>query len=357
MNDFEIVPHTGGKLKILPSSINFHHQSDHAASMFQLSFSIVDYSLRYLPLGGLGSNNVPNGSVPIYMFSDSEGYFGRTCPNCNSYFRTDSGGEEYYCPYCSHFDNTLAFNTINQQTYIQAYIQTVVAAIVNKTEVEIDLDEIIATLPNNSSPFVYAEERQQRHNQCKVCKVRYDIIGEFGCCPNCGKLNTFEVFNEKLGYLLKRLNNATNLVTDRELQNIEYADILKNCVSDFEAMAKDIRDELIRIPATPERKEEIKRINFQRIFEANENLRAWFAIDFLKPIPEEDKHFINYCFHRRHILTHNSGVVDDKYIRNTNDQSVRLNQKIKIENDEASRLIHLSRTVAKKLFDGFESIS
>ncbi|CAM4247911.1 hypothetical protein PAAL109150_17390 [Paenibacillus alkaliterrae] len=44
------------------------------------------------------------------------------------------GDEEYYCPYCSHFDNTLGFNTVNQQTYIQAYLQTVVAEIINKTD-------------------------------------------------------------------------------------------------------------------------------------------------------------------------------------------------------------------------------
>jgi len=359
MNEFEIVSHTGGKLRILTSqnSVGFHHQSDNAASMFQLGFSLVDHSLRYVPVGGLGTNNMPNGSVPIYMFSDSEGFFGRACPNCNGYFRTDSGGEEYYCPYCSHLDNTLAFNTANQQAYIQIYIQTIVAAIVNKIDVEIDLDEMIAKLPNNNSPFVYSEERQQRHNQCKECKVMYDIIGEFGCCPNCGKLNAFEVFNEKLAHSLKRLNNASIIETDKELQHTEYAEILKNCVSDFEAMAKDIRDELLRIPATPNRKEELKRINFQRINEANEKLSKWFDIDFLNAVSEIDKLFINICFQRRHILTHNSGVVDEKYIRDTNDQTVRLNQRIKIDKDEACKLIHLTRTIAKRLFDSFESIN
>jgi hypothetical protein len=318
---------------------------------------LIDGSLSYVPFGGIGTNNIPNGAIPIFVFSDIEGYFGRTCPVCNGYFRTDSGGEEYYCPYCSHFDNTFAFTTANQHEYIQVYIQTIFSSLQEKSDIEIDLDDIIANLPNNTSPFVYSEERQQKNNECKSCKTRFDILGEFGCCPNCGKLNTFEVFNDSLNRLLKRLNNPTLLEVEQEIQLNEWADILKNCVSDFEAMAKDIRDELLRLPATPNRKEEIRRVSFQRVFDANENLSKWFDIDFLNGVSDEEKFFINRCFHRRHILTHNSGVVDEKYIKNTNDTSVRLNQKIKVEKDEAIKLISLTRAIAKKLFDGYNSIS
>ncbi|WP_045523082.1 hypothetical protein [Neobacillus niacini] len=358
MKQFEIVPHTGGKLMIVPSQnmIGFENQSDHAAASFQLCFSLVDGSVTYIPFGGLGTNNIPNGGIPIYVFSDNEGYFGRTCPVCNGYFRTDSGGEEYFCPYCSHFDRSLAFSTATQREYIQVYINTVLSALQDKCDTKIDLDGIIANLSNNRSPFVYSEERQQRNNKCKSCKTRYDILGEFGCCPNCGSLNTFEVFNDSLNRLLKRLNNSL-IEVEPETHSYEWVDVLKNCVSEFEAMAKDISKQLVRLPATPSRKEEIRRINFQRISEANDNLSNWFGIDFLKGISNEDRLFISRCFHRRHILTHNAGVVDEKYIKNTEDTTVRLNQKIYVEKDEAIKLISLMRTIAKKLFDGYESIS
>jgi hypothetical protein len=356
MKQFEMVPHTGGKLSIVPSenTIGFQNQSNHATAVFQLGFSLVDGTLTYVPFGGLGTNNMPNGAIPIYVFSDKEGHFGKTCPKCNGYFRTDSAGEEIYCPYCSHFDKTLSFLTATQREYIEIYIKTVITALQEKSDTEINLDCIIANLSNNSSPFVYSEERQQSSYKCKSCKIRYDILGVFGCCPNCGRLNTFEVFNDSLNLLLKRINN---LSLEQEIHSNEWADVLKNCVSDFEAMAKHISKELLRIPATTSRKEAIKRINFQRINEANENLCKWFDIDFLKGISDDDRLFINRCFHRRHILTHNSGVVDEKYIKNTDDTTVRLNQKIHVEKDEAIRLISLTRTIGKKLLDGYESIS
>lgn len=352
MKQFEIVPHTGGKISIIPSenSIVFTNQSNHATALYQLGYSLKDSSLTYIPFGGIGTNNL----IPIYVFSDKEGYFGKNCPECNKYFRTDSGGEDIYCPYCSHYDNTLSFLTVIQQEYIKIYIKTIISALQEKVNIEINLDSIIAELTNNSSPFVYSEERQQNSYKCKSCKTRYDILGEFGCCPSCGKLNTFEVFNDSLNRLLRRITNTSS---EPETDSFEWADVLKNCVSDFEAMAKDISKELLRIPATPSRKEAIKRINFQRINEANENLSKWFDIDFLKGLTNDDRFFLNRCFHMRHILTHNSGVVDEKYIKNTDDTTVRLNQKIYVEKDEVIKLISLTRTIGKKLLDGYESIS
>jgi hypothetical protein len=359
MNQFEIVPHTGGKLRILASKnvIGHENKSDHAVKMYQLCFSLIDGSIRYAPFGGIGTDNVPNGSIPIPVLSDNEGYFGRICPACNEYFRTDAGGEEYYCPYCSHFEHTLAFTTSNQREYIKTYIQTIISALETKSDIEIDLDDIVANLPNNHSPFVYSEERQQKNSSCKSCKTRYDILGEFGCCPNCGQLNTLDVYNDNLNLLLKRINNSSLMEVEEEIQYNEWAEILKNCISDFEAMAKDIRDELFKIPATVDRKAELRSVSFQRIFEANESLSKWFGIDFMKGVSDEDKLFLNRCFQRRHILTHNSGVVDDKYIKNTNDTTVRINQKIRIEKDEAFHLIALMRAIGKKLFDGYSSIS
>jgi hypothetical protein len=268
----------------------------------------------------------------------------------------NSGSEVFFCPYCSHLDTTTEFLTINQSEYIKAYLEKIIYAFHEKIDIEIDLDDIITNLSNNKSPIVYSEQRQQSSYECKVCKTKYDILGEFGCCPGCGKLNTFEVFNQKLNRLLKRLNN-TILENESETHKSECADVLKNCITEFEAMAKDISDELQRIPATPKRKKDIKNLNFQKITEANENLIKWVDIDFLMGVSSEDKIFINRCYHKRHILTHNAGIADEKYIKNTADNNVRLNQKIYVEKDEALKLIYLMRIIAKKLFCGFESIS
>lgn len=357
MHEFEIIPHTGGKLFISPSNneIGFHHRSDHAARIYQLSFSIIDGSVRYIPTGGLGKNNVPNGSVPIYIFSDKEGFFGRVCPSCEKTFRTDAGSEEYHCSYCSHRDHSLAFTTRNQWEYIQAYIQLVVSALQERKDIEIDLDNIIANLTHNKSPLIYTEERLQQLNICKECKTEYDILGAYGFCPYCGEPNIFEVFNDNLKMLIKRAN-ATVAQSEDVYQNL-WDEMLKNCVSEFESMSKAIRDQLVKLPAIPQRRKDIEGLNFQRIKDAHLKLKAWFGIDIFTGLSHDNIDFILISFERRHLLTHSLGVVDQKYLDNTIDKSVRLNQKIKVSKEEALRIIETTRNIGKRLYDGFRSIS
>ena len=45
-------------------------------------------------------------------------------------------------------------------------------------------------------------------------------------------------------------------------------DILKNCISDFEGFANDLRDPLLKIPATKKRKTDLSKVNFQNVLDA-----------------------------------------------------------------------------------------
>jgi len=213
-------------------------------------------------------------------------------------------------------------------------------------EVTIDLDHIIDSLPENkSNPFVYSEERQQRRVECN-CRNVYDILGEYGFCPYCKKRNSLQVFEERLQKLEKRPDAG----------QADLVDILKNCVSDFEGLANDLRDQLLRIPATKKRKTELANINFQNVLDANEKLKNWLDIDFLG-LSTDDKTFLNCSFNRRHLFTHKSGVVDDDYLRRTGDTTVRLGQKLSISSEEVKKLLGLVKVMGRKFFSGYESIS
>jgi hypothetical protein len=83
----------------------------------------------------------------------------------------------------------------------------------------------------------------------------------------------------------------------------------------------------------------------------------WFGFEMLFRFPDDDKTFLNRMFNRRHVLTHNGGRIDQEYLDNTGDTTVRLNQKIVVRSNEIRRLIPLLRTVAQNLFQGFESIA
>ena len=149
--------------------------------------------------------------------------------------------------------------------------------------------------------------------------------------------------------------SARAKLADRHDREIEWEKMTK-CISDFEAMARDIQKQLARLPLTPTRRKEVGHISFQQIVKADELLRGFFGIELLKSIVESDRDFLNKIFNRRHILTHNAGRVDQEYLDRTLDSGVRLNQKVVVRSREVARLISLLKTAASNLFEGYESI-
>lgn len=345
MTEFEEIGHTGGKIEMTANSLSYSHSKPTRCTLHEILVLGDGTPIRYLPISGIGQTvPLPFGTFQVLLISDREGLFGRICPSCKKYFRTQSLGPSMHCPYCGHTGSFTTFFTANQLRYTQAVMEAYLFS--EEEEVTIDLDHIIDSLPDNkSNPFVYSEERQQRRVKCNCGNV-YDILGEYGLCPYCNKRNSLKVFEERVQKLEERLDPS----------QAELVDILKNCVSDFEGLANDLRDQLLRIPATKKRKTDLAKINFQNVLDANEKLKNWFDIDFLG-LSADDKTFLNRSFNRRHLFTHKSGVVDDVYLNRTGDTTVRLGQKLSITSEEVKKLLDLVKVVGRKFFSGYESIS
>jgi hypothetical protein len=131
---------------------------------------------------------------------------------------------------------------------------------------------------------------------------------------------------------------------------------LTRCVSEFEALANAVRKSLLQMPATPKRRNDLSQLSFQRILNASDCIKNWYEIDILKNTTEENRVFLNKMFNRRHIFTHNAGKIDQEYIDNTGDTSVRVNQTIRFGSREIQRLIPLIRKCSTNLLEGFLSI-
>ena len=346
MSEFEEIGHTGGRIEIKANSFTYKHSNPTPCTLHEILVLGDGTPIGYIPAGGIGQTvNTPIGTFQVLLVSDREGFFGRICPTCKQYFRSQSLGPSMHCPYCGHTGGFNAFFTANQLSFTRAVMEAYLS-VTEEKEVTIDLDQIINNLPENkSNPFVYSEERQQRRVKCKCTNV-YDILGEYGFCPYCKKRNSLQVFEDKFQKLEDRLGAG----------QADPVDILKNCISDFEGFANDLRDQLLRIPATKKRKTDLSNINFQNVLDANEKLKTWFELDFLG-VSDEDKIFLNRSFNRRHLFTHKSGVVDQVYLDRTGDTTVRLGQRLSVSLQDAQKVLGLAKVIGRKLFSGYESIS
>ncbi|MDI6449223.1 hypothetical protein [Anaerobaca lacustris] len=355
MADFEEICLSGGRFEFKWDaqgvSPTYSNLNPFRCTIFQVCVSWEGRLLDYVPIGGMGSvGPYPQPSILVLVVSDRQGMFGRTCPKCKCYFRVDTPTRLMFCPYCRTRANNVHFTTENQKRFVGLYCSAVVSALKEERDTVIELDKWLDALPENRPKWAYREETQQTIYKCSKCKCAFDICGDYGSCPICGERNSREVIGKKLDDIEKRLCAS-------KLSDGEIGDTLVRCVGEFEAMADDIKQLLLTLPATLRRKKELEGLRFQNIERADERLQAWYGFELLGGISSTNREFLTMMFQRRHIFAHNAGRVDSQYIERSGDRTVRLNQIIRLRPDELNRFIGLLRQCSYNLIDGCASIS
>lgn len=64
--------------------------------------------------------------------------------------------------------------------------------------------------------------------------------------------------------------------------------LLLGCVSDFDGFADDLRDRLLRCPATSARKRALRDLSFQSITFAADRLNQWYGFDIVDGIAADE---------------------------------------------------------------------
>ncbi len=341
MRDFEEIGHTGGKIEIIIEGTKVGYTIKHS------NCSACTIEAVSIPLG--------DKVLPVYIVSDKEGFFGAECQECGKYFRTSRFNEITTCPYCGAKSSFLSFLTSNQKKYIEAYVIKFLELFQSGKSGEIDFDSLIEKLDNKTG-FIYSDERQQTVFKCSKCSNRNDIIGIYGYCSGCGYRNNLDIFNEKLAIEMNRVMNPKYDKSERQLREKEWQEVLKSSISVFEGFARDVHKELLKLPLHPNQRKAVSGISFQRILDAREALLSVFRFDIFGEITSDDICFINKSFNRRHLFTHNEGLVDEDYIENTGDTSVKLGQLFRVRSSEVKRLIELLGSVGKKFVTEYDHI-
>jgi hypothetical protein len=371
MSEFkDKIPAAGAKVEFLydPASGQLANRIS-GSSPGRMSLYLVAVSmdgrrlLSTVPATGIGQTAVyPKPSVLTYIQSDEQGMWGRNCPHCKKYFRTNHVMDVTFCPYCSAGALSLAFISKEQRTYIKAYYDAFARAYVGKKNTSLDMADITDATP----AWHYSEEKLQYHFKCDIkdCDTETDILGEFGFCPRCGRTNAHKLFSERIDKMLARLEQTKSTVSDRKERGEIWEEMTKTSLSEFEALARHVRSKLLRFLMTPNRRKRLEELNFQKPLQADEELEKWFDIGVMewagdttnpgRKVPQSDLPFIKKMVQKRHILIHNGGTVDQAYLDLSEDTQVRLGERIRVGSNEAKRFIECVRDMGANLLDNVE---
>jgi hypothetical protein len=156
---------------------------------------------------------------------------------------------------------------------------------------------------------------------------------------------------------LTRTIESVNAKTREHMKAGEAIEsVVPDAVSAFDSVARQYAKQLAKwVPMRPERRASLENALFHNLKRA-EDLKAWFGIDLLKGMDSDDVAFIRLMFHRRHVYEHNGGEVDQKYLDDSGDTSVRLKQALRETPERIFRMSTLILRMARNLHEGFHEL-
>jgi hypothetical protein len=297
-------------------------------------------------------------NIKIPIKPDDDGFIGRECPNpqCEGYFKITPGTGLHditscYCPYCGHFAEQTSFWTKDQIAYVKSYALSKIMDAFRKDLKELEFD----IKPKESfgigfslkfkegSPIpirYYREKELETKIICDKCTLHYAIYGVFAFCPDCGTHNSKQILYKNLELAEKEIALASN--QEIELAEHLIADALENAVSSFDGFGREACKTHAIISTNPDK---AKKVSFQNLFGARQKVQEFFGFDLALGLEPKDLDFAFKCFQKRHLLAHKMGVIDEEYVKATNDPEAVVGRKVSIKPNEVTSLIE----VLKKL--------
>jgi rubrerythrin len=290
------------------------------------------------------SGNIVEMMIPLKPNDD--GFVGRMCPDprCNpKYFQirgkkpegftknqTEISDGDLTCPYCGHVDNFQKFHSEDHKKWIESMIERDIAITIQKmfegvadsfkpasnSAFSLEMKFEPGPLPNVR---YYSEEKLKRIVTCDNCNFEYAIYGISFHCPLCGKgnLNVHLTRNVEITRVLIKESEKFQTENNPDVAQRMIGNALEDVVGIFEGFLKSIYIYGVK-KNFPEDEANNKidriRVTFQRLDGAQNLLLGDLKYDLFSEISEDDKKFLEEQFLKRHVLTHNMGLVDEKYL-------------------------------------------
>ena len=312
--------------------------------------------------------------ISITIHSDEKGYFDRECPNENCLYtfkinmqdwKEKVSDDEVHCPMCGHIDTADKWWTQEQLESMQEIAASYAMPMITK-ELDKAFGKLARSTRNNkflkitykpsrkitfqNNPIGQSEE-WETDITCEKCGTRYSVIGSAYFCPCCGHNSAVSAFNEStdsIEKMLKSLPEMKQLLTEsygrdkaetmcRGLLESSLGDI----VSSFQKFASCHYDKLTG---------EISRVNdFQIVEKGSQLFKDATRKGYEEWLSDKELHDMNMFFQRRHLIEHNNGMVDQKYVDKSGDNSYVIGQRLVVKESDAYALLAIIKKLAKGL--------
>ena len=312
--------------------------------------------------------------ITIDMPLDEKGYFDRKCPHeqCGALFKVmfDDWGDkvsdgEAYCPKCGTRADPDEFYTAEQNAYIeqsaeeylsdqldQAFSQA--ARRTKPRRISSGLFDITMGVSYKASPITIslppiAHDVLRQDIRCEPCGCRWSVVGTGYFCPACrhnSVLRDFDSTVDTILNVLDRLEDIKAAVAKKSdidvavnVEQLLVEDQVENLVSAFQRLSEALFCELPNATSFP-----FDPNLFQRIDDASDLWCRATGRSYSAHLSAGELEEMKAMVQRRHKLSHNQGMVDQRYVDKSGDLSYEVGQRLVIR---AAHVRSLAKSTVK----------
>jgi hypothetical protein len=201
----------------------------------------------------------------------------------------------------------------------------------------------------------YFEKESRRNITCEKCGRNYSVYGISCYCPFCGPRSPIAVYRENTETIRNMLSLKQKLSDDHDLvergkpRELEESGIFDTIVEDaldktvtaFETYCKNkYAEKMVKLHPGSSHQSWLERAGtrFQNLDKAEKLLKEDLGYCIYARLPESDKKIIHKGFQTRHVLVHNSGIVDERYIKETGEGTSLIGTRVRVGKEDVEQL-------------------
>lgn len=319
-------------------------------------------------------------AISIPLAADSKGYLDKECPNEECLFQFKVNEQDWTaldqnalvtCPMCGHKAHTKSWYTTDQITEAKAQAVASLQGAINRA-IRDDAQAFNGRQPKNSfikmsmsvkgtsSSYssiivpIEAAEAMELEITCDECRTRFAVVGAAFFCPRCGHSSAERMFDDALRKIKIKMSSADVVreaierASGKDAAAIAAKSMMESCLPDGVVAFQKFAEALyIKLPG-------VRPASFNAFQRLRDGSALWKDAvgygyeDWLLP---DELSRLTILFQRRHLLAHSEGIVDAKYISNTNDSRYREGQRIVVAEQDIEDLRRILAKLAGAIRD------
>ena len=310
-------------------------------------------------------------SVSVPIESDEKGYIDKQCPaeDCEFVFKVN--GEDWknifqdeavWCPLCRHEASADQWFTIEQVQHAKDETLAIMQGKIHNA-LRSGAQKFNRKQPRNSFISMSmkvsggnkrthtipakAAELMQLEIQCESCEARFAVIGSAYFCPACGYNSVTRTFSDSLRKIRAKMENVEvvrNALIEsvgKDEAELTCRSLIETCISDgvvaFQKYCEGMYEPYGSAPFNA----------FQRLDQASSLWENAVQKGFESWLSEEELKALKILYQKRHLLAHNEGIVDSKYIQKSGDSTYKECQRIVILERDVEFLVNALNKLSK----------